>query len=58
MKEKIFKNCLFAAFLIIIFAVVISIMLKYDVEGEKELPFSSSKILVVSTVDGKLNEDK
>lgn len=58
MKEKIFKKCLFAAFLIIIFAVVISIMLKYDVEGEKELPFSISKILVVSTVDGKLNEDK
>ena len=28
-----------------IFAVVISIMIKYDVEGEKQLPFSISKIL-------------
>ena len=58
MKERIFKKCLFAAFLVVIYAVVISIMLKYDVEGEKELPFSISKILVVSTVDGNLNEDQ
>lgn len=58
MKERILKKCLFITFLIVIFMVVISIMLKYDVEGEKELPFSISKILIVSTVDGKLNEDK
>ena len=57
MKEKIFKKCLFAAFLVILFTVVISIMLKYDVEGEKKLPFSISKILIISTVDGFLNED-
>ena len=57
MKEKIFKKCLFAAFLVILFTIVISIMLKYDVEGEKELPFSISKILIISTVDGALNED-
>ena len=58
MKEKILKKCLFAAFLIILFTVVFSIMLKYDVEGEKKLPFSISKILIVSTVDGNLNEDE
>ena len=58
MKEKILKKCLFAAFLIILFTVVLSIMLKYDVEGEKTLPFSISKILIVSTVDGNLNEDE
>lgn len=57
MKERIFKKCLFATFLVILFTVVISIMIKYDVEGEKELPFSISKILIISTVDGKLNED-
>lgn len=57
MKEKIFKKCLFAAFLVILFTIVISIMLKYDVEGEKELPFSIDKILIISTVDGTLNED-
>jgi hypothetical protein len=32
-------------------------MLKYDVEGEKELPFSISKILLVSTVDGDIVDD-
>ena len=57
MKERIFKKCLFAAFLVILFTIVISIMIKYDVEGEKELPFSIGKILIISTVDGKLNED-
>ena len=57
MKERIFKKCLFAAFLVILFTIVISIMIKYDVEGEKELPFSISKILIISTVDGTLNED-
>lgn len=57
MKKRIFKKCLFAAFLVILFTIVISIMLKYDVEGEKELPFSVSKLLIISTVDGSLNED-
>lgn len=57
MRKRIFKKCLFAAFLVILFTIVISIMLKYDVEGEKELPFSISKLLIISTVDGSLNED-
>ena len=33
-------------------------MLKYDVEGEKKLPFSISKILLVSTVDGNEQTDE
>lgn len=57
MKEKIFKRCLFIAFLAILVMIVISIMIKYDVEGEKTLPFSLSKILIVSTVDGNDIED-
>ena len=57
MKKRIFKKCLFAAFLVILFTIVISIMLKYDVEGERKLPFSISKLLIISTVDGSLNED-
>ena len=57
MRKRIFKKCLFAAFLVILFTIVISIMLKYDVEGERELPFSISKLLIISTVDGSLNED-
>ena len=57
MKENLFKKCLFIAFLVMLFMVVISIMIKYDVEGEKVLPFSSNKILLVSTVDGNVVDD-
>ena len=32
-------------------------MIKYDVEGEKQLPFSISKILLVSTVNGNVVDD-
>lgn len=37
--------------------VVISIMLKYEVEGEKTLPYSLSKIFVISTVEGTPTDD-
>lgn len=57
MKKNLFKRCLFFIFLAVMFMIVISIMIKYDVEGEKELPFSISKILLVSTVDGKVMDD-
>lgn len=57
MKKNLFKRCLFLVALAIIFMIVISIMIRYDVEGEKSLPFSISKILLVSTVDGKCIDD-
>lgn len=57
MKENLIKKCAFIAFLLILFMAVISIMIKYDVEGEKVLPFSISKILLVSTVDGNIVDD-
>lgn len=56
-KSNILKKCVFFAVLCILIMVVISIMVKYDVEGEKKLPFSISKILLVSTVDGERVED-
>lgn len=56
MKKEMFKKCIFVALLIFLIMCVISIMIKYDVEGEKELPFSIEKILLVSTVDG-VNQD-
>ena len=58
MKKNLLKKCLFIFFLAALIMVVISIMLKYDVEGEKELPFSISKILLVSTVDGNEQADE
>lgn len=57
MKENLFKRCIFIAIIVIILTVVFSIMIKYDVEGEKELPFSISKILLVSTVNGNVVDD-
>lgn len=57
MKKNLFKKCLFILFIIIILTIVFSIMVKYDVEGEKILPFSISKILLVSTVDGRVVDD-
>ena len=37
--------------------VVVSVMVKYEVEGEKGLPYSISKIFVVSTVEGTPIDD-
>lgn len=36
---------------------VVLVMLRYEVEGEKSLPYNLSKILVVSTVEGLQNDD-
>ena len=57
MKKNLLKKCLFIIFLSALLMVVFSIMFKYDVEGEKTLPFSIGKILLVSTVDGNVVDD-
>ena len=56
-KNNILKKCIFSTIICILLMIVFSIMVKYDVEGEKKLPFSISKILLVSTVDGDIVED-
>lgn len=56
-KIEIIKRCIFIFFIIIILMGVVSVMLKYEVEGEKNLPYNLSKILVVSTVEGIQNDD-
>ena len=56
-KNNVFKNSIFATIICVFLMVVFSIMVKYDVEGEKEMPFSLDKILLVSTVDGDIVED-
>ena len=57
MRKNLLKRCIFIAIIIMILTAVFSIMIKYYVEGEKELPFSISKILLVSTVNGKAVDD-
>lgn len=56
-KSRIFKRSIFVFCIIMVLMVVISIMLKYEVEGEKRLPYSISKIFVVSTVEGAPKDD-
>jgi len=56
-KKNILKKCLFLAFIIIVITIVISIIIKYNVEGETTLPYSIEKILIVSRVDTANNED-
>lgn len=55
---NIIKRVLFFVFLVAMIGVVIFIIKKYEVEGEKNLPYSIEKILIVSNVDGKRNEDE
>lgn len=57
MIKSWFKKCLFIILIVVLIMFVISIMIKYNVEGEKSLPFEISKMLLVSTVDGKVVDD-
>ena len=54
-KEKI-KACI--AIGVVILAILITgiVIMKYHVEGEKNLPYELSKITVVSTAEGVENE--
>jgi len=54
---KLLKKNIFFGILVILIMIVISIILKYDVEGEKTLPYSISRMLLVSTVDGERIDD-
>ena len=56
-KREIIKKSIFFAFVVIMILFAVLIVLRYEVEGEKKLPYKISKILLVSTVDGKQNED-
>lgn len=56
-KKNLIKKCAFFSVVAILFLIVLTIMLKYEVEGEKTLPYKLSKILMISTVDGKFTDD-
>ena len=55
---NILKKSLFLAFVLIAITIVISIVIRYDVEGEKSLPYSVSKILITSHAYANDNEEK
>ena len=52
-KTRIIHFSIITAIIIVVITVACIIMLKYQVEGEKNLPFQLSKIMIVSNVEGK-----
>lgn len=57
-KKQMIKLSIAIFVLIIIFIIVGMIMIKYEVEGDKNMPFNLSKIVVVSTAEGVEAEGK
>lgn len=55
--RRFLKKFLFFSLIVVILLVVAFIIIKYDAEGEKTLPFSLTKILLVSTVNGDIADD-
>ena len=49
-KEKL-KEAILLFIIIIAFGSVLSIMLKYENEGEKNMPFNLTEMLIISSVD-------
>lgn len=55
-SNKILHISICAFIVVLIAAIVILIMFKYEVEGEKNLPFNLSKMIVISTAEGVSKE--
>jgi len=56
--SKLLKKSIFLSIIVILVMAVIFIIVKYEVEGEKQLPYYISKMLLISTVDGEKIEDE
>ena len=56
LRSLILKSA-YAVVIVLIIAVVALLILKYDVEGEKNMPFKLSSIIVASTAEGIQNEN-
>lgn len=57
-KQRIVKKYIFLSFLLIAIAISILLMIKYNVEGEKNLPFELDKIIIKSAIDAKSRESE
>ena len=55
--KQFLKKFLFFSLIVIVLLIVAFIIIQYDAEGEKSLPFSLTKILLVSTVNGDITDD-
>ena len=52
------KFCIAVVIFAIIILLVVSTMIRYEVEGDKNMPFNLSKIIIVSTAEGAETEGK
>lgn len=50
--NKLILKCAYITIVVLIIAVIALLILKYDVEGEKNMPFKLSSILVISGAEG------
>ena len=57
-KKQTIKLCIAVTVIAIIILLVIIAMIRYEVEGDKNMPFNLSKIIVVSTAEGTETEGK
>ena len=57
MNKKFIKRLLFGILCVVAVIACCFVVIQYDVEGDKSMPFEIEKILMVSTVDGIKNED-
>ncbi len=55
-KKQIIKLCVAVLVFAIIIILVAAVMIRYQVEGDKNMPFNLSKIIIISTAEG--NETK
>ena len=55
--KNFLKKFLFVSVIVIMLLIVAFIIIQYDAEGEKSLPFSINKILLVSTVNGDIVDE-
>lgn len=57
-KKQIIKLCIAITTFAIIILLVITSMIRYEVEGDKNMPFNLSKMIIVSTAEGTETEGK
>ena len=56
-SKKVFHICMVISILVVMLFIFGMIALRYEVEGETNLPFNISKIIIVSTVNGEEKEN-
>ena len=56
-SKRVFHICMVISILVVMLFIFGMIALRYEVEGETNLPFYISKIIIVSTVNGEEKEN-